>query len=855
MAAEPTPATAPATLSRTGTIRRVRLLDALDGARAPTRMLVAPAGYGKTVLASEWSAEQGRTPVWCQVRPQHVDVAALVVEVARRADAVASGCGRRLRDRLATAQEPAVDARLAAEMLAEDLVEWPPDAWLVLDDYHHLIGADDAEIFVRELVGGAPIKLLVTTRERPSWVTTRDLIYGNVFELGQAELAMTRDEAGLLLADRPSDERDGLIALADGWPAVIGLARRLPRPVDLSAGFPDEVYDFFAEEVYQSLAPELQRALCLFALAPSLDRELAAALAGPDALDTVAREAEAMRLVVERDAHLTLHPLAAQFLLQRGSRDLGNDRARAVETCLAWYSDQRAWGPLFDLIFREHLHDRFEGALEDALYDLLNTSRLATLRRLIEQADAARWETPALDLARAEIALRDGNGDFAATCAAAAYAGFSPDAPLGFKALTVGARAAHLSNDEEEASLLYKQAESKARTDDERREAQWGLVIALSELERPEAWDILAELKAGTKGKLPAEVVKTATRTLLLEMRAGAIRSLPLAERANTIVDRVTDPFARCSFRSVFAEVLAQTSDYEGAFRCAHALREDARRHRLSFVVPYADCETAQALCGLRRYEEARSLLHGAFEEGRRSRDAFLEPLAAALLVRLHSQMGQFEVGIAVTCDFETSIRSIRGEYLASRSVALACVNRADEALSLADEASSVTHAIEARVLSEAARAIVGIRGRTGDLRATCVRLMDAVEDSNGLDMLVSSYRSSADLLAVLLRSVDLRARLVPVMQKAGDTLLLDEAGIQAVVPGDPISLLSARELEVYDLMCRGLTNRQIASYLFISEATVKVHAHHIYDKIGVRSRHALALDAARRRAQATETT
>ena len=304
MAAEPRPATAPESPSRARTIKRVRLLDALDSSRAPMRMLVAPAGYGKTVLAHEWSSIEGRVSVWCPVRSQHVDVAALAVEVARRADAVAPGCGQRLRERLATAHEPAVDARLTAEMLAEDLAAWPGEAWLVLDDYHHIVGAADAELFVQELVGSAPINLLVTTRERPSWVTTRDLIYGGAFELGQAELAMTRDEAGQILADRPPDERAGLIALADGWPAVLGLARRLPRPVDLSVGFPDEVYDFFAEEVYQSLAPEMRRALCLFALAPTLDRDLAAALAGPDAVEAVFREAEAIGLMAERDGQL-----------------------------------------------------------------------------------------------------------------------------------------------------------------------------------------------------------------------------------------------------------------------------------------------------------------------------------------------------------------------------------------------------------------------------------------------------------------------------------------------------------------------------------------------------------------------
>ena len=142
--------------------------------------------------------------VWCHVRSQHVDVAALAVEVARRADAVAPGCGQRLRERLATAHEPAVDARVTAEMLAEDLAEWPAEAWLVLDDYHHIVGAEDAELFVQELVGSAPIKLLVTTRERPSWVTTRDLIYGDGF---RARSGGARDDPR---RGRPASRRPAL---------------------------------------------------------------------------------------------------------------------------------------------------------------------------------------------------------------------------------------------------------------------------------------------------------------------------------------------------------------------------------------------------------------------------------------------------------------------------------------------------------------------------------------------------------------------------------------------------------------------------------------------------------------------
>jgi DNA-binding NarL/FixJ family response regulator len=48
---------------------------------------------------------------------------------------------------------------------------------------------------------------------------------------------------------------------------------------------------------------------------------------------------------------------------------------------------------------------------------------------------------------------------------------------------------------------------------------------------------------------------------------------------------------------------------------------------------------------------------------------------------------------------------------------------------------------------------------------------------------------------------------------------------------------LSDRELEVLTLIAQGETNRGAAARLFISEATVKTHLLHIYDKLGVGDR------------------
>jgi DNA-binding NarL/FixJ family response regulator len=48
---------------------------------------------------------------------------------------------------------------------------------------------------------------------------------------------------------------------------------------------------------------------------------------------------------------------------------------------------------------------------------------------------------------------------------------------------------------------------------------------------------------------------------------------------------------------------------------------------------------------------------------------------------------------------------------------------------------------------------------------------------------------------------------------------------------------LSARELEVMACVARGLSNREVASTLHLSEATVKTHVAHILTKLGLRDR------------------
>ena len=48
---------------------------------------------------------------------------------------------------------------------------------------------------------------------------------------------------------------------------------------------------------------------------------------------------------------------------------------------------------------------------------------------------------------------------------------------------------------------------------------------------------------------------------------------------------------------------------------------------------------------------------------------------------------------------------------------------------------------------------------------------------------------------------------------------------------------ITPRELEILELIARGLSNREIAEKLFVSENTVKTHSSRVFDKLGAKRR------------------
>lgn len=113
--------------------------------------------------------------------------------------------------------------------------------------------------------------------------------------------------------------------------------------------------------------------------------------------------------------------------------------------------------------------------------------------------------------------------------------------------------------------------------------------------------------------------------------------------------------------------------------------------------------------------------------------------------------------------------------------------------------------------------------------------------------LVVTNYDTDADILGAieagavgyLLKDSDPDELLAAVRSAAeGDSALSPGVADRLMTRvRTPRMSLTPRELEVLGLVASGSSNRQIGQELMLSEATVKSHLVHIYDKLGVRSR------------------
>lgn len=167
--------------------------------------------------------------------------------------------------------------------------------------------------------------------------------------------------------------------------------------------------------------------------------------------------------------------------------------------------------------------------------------------------------------------------------------------------------------------------------------------------------------------------------------------------------------------------------------------------------------------------------------------------------------------------------------------------------------------------------------GREGVERAAALRvdvvLMDLrMPEMDGVAAITALRSSRPEIKTLVLTTFDGDADVLPAVEAGATGYLLKDApteellrAVRAAAAGEPVlspsvagrlmnrvrrperAALTRREIEVLALVADGASNRQAAAKLFISEASIKTHLLHIYDKLGVRDRAAAVGEAYRR--------
>jgi LuxR family transcriptional regulator, maltose regulon positive regulatory protein len=791
----------------------------LDETDARVLLLLAPAGYGKTTLARQW-VKTLNGAIWLGARSAHGDIATLSEEIAASA-----GHPRFIQEFLRARSNPQREARKIGAALASELGKLRTQ-WLVVDDYHALEESPAVADFMVALHERSACRFLIASRTRPSWISTRDVLYGDVLEIGRDELAMTPEEADTLLGRQPA--RRQITTQAQGWPAVLALAVSLEAAQPPLGALPIALHRYLAEELFNSVSTELRHALLDLALSGSEPHALPASR--HPQWSSLMRQAELLGFVSDQ-SKADLHPLLREFLLTKLLEE--NDARNRIDDAIERSIRAGDWDTALELVLRFTLLDRVEPILEQAFKPLTRGGRIGSLSRFAAQVRLApTFPPPVVDLAEAEVAMRDGQLELALDLATRASARFPEGHALASRASAITGHASFLLASFANGERAFEAALDQAKDDRDETEALHGLTLVRTFGELPRVDEPLRALSR-RRHVSPTDLVRYVTAELSRRHFAEGIAGNLGLEEALHALPLVEDPRARTALTYKAAYAFAQRSEYEEAETWLGRFFEDAAAYDLEFALPYANWASALIRLGLRRFGEAERSIKEVEQAADRGRDQGHSINARALRARLLLETGQADEALQrVSTEPEFPlIPSWRAEYVATRALAHACLSQSDKAMSAADEADATSAAGEVRVLVAAARAVVAAKNG-----GSVVTVIEIASRLGIWDPVVCALRASRDLADALAAS-QARRDLETLYERSQDHALARRAGFRTPTRRDPDKVLSPREQEVLALVARGLRNHEIAAALYIAPSTTKVHVRHVLEKLGARNR------------------
>ncbi|MCP4165973.1 MAG: hypothetical protein GY759_08795, partial [Chloroflexi bacterium] len=263
-------------------------------------LIAAPAGYGKTNLASEWThslqsetaeATSNNRITWLSLEEADSEPIRFLSYVIAALQQVAPEIGVGALSLFEMAQSPPINTVL--NELINDIAGLDYHIMLVLDDYHVISHPEIHEALIY-LVEHQPhqMHLVITSREDPHLPLPRLRARGEMAEIRMHDLRFSLDETTQFFShsmklDLESEVINVLEARTEGWIAGLQLAgfvlKNLPDHqafVDTFSGSHRYVLDYLTDEVLQSQDEEVRQFLLQTAILKRFNADICQAVTG-----------------------------------------------------------------------------------------------------------------------------------------------------------------------------------------------------------------------------------------------------------------------------------------------------------------------------------------------------------------------------------------------------------------------------------------------------------------------------------------------------------------------------------------------------------------------------------------------
>lgn len=382
-------------------VARMRLLHKLNTVvNHKLTLICAPAGYGKTTLLSQWINLRNEPVGWLTLDASDNDITQFLRYFLAAIQQIDPDVVALIPEMLLPPRPQPGSATWIA--LINDLAASGKEFIIILDDYQEVENqaVHDALGYLIEHMPDN-LHLILATRADPPINLAQLRARGQLLELRAANLCFDTDEAEMFFQDvmglpLPEEDVTALVQKAEGWVSGLQIAAivlqnqsNLPKAVQAFTGSHRHILDYLATEVIERLPESTQDFLCQTAILDDLEASLCDAITGRSdsrqILELLDRENQFIIALDDERRWYRYHRLMGEALRRRTESLDSKQLAELHRRASAWYEESGLIGAAIEHAFKASDIDRAAELIEDGAEAILKHSQVSTLLEWLDR--------------------------------------------------------------------------------------------------------------------------------------------------------------------------------------------------------------------------------------------------------------------------------------------------------------------------------------------------------------------------------------------------------------------------------------------------------------------------------------